>query len=110
METLSEEDAGGAVQLGYNDAFGTVDDEGASRGHVRDGAEEDILDHGVEIFVFGVGAVQLELRLERHTVGETAFEALFNGVARRIHEIIEELEHEIVAGVRDREHLLEYFV
>src|SRR6185369_12176027 len=38
-----EEHAGRAVQLGYNDALGTVDDEGAVFGHQRDFPEEDLL-------------------------------------------------------------------
>ena len=57
MRALPEEYARGAVQLRYDDTFGAIDDEGAARRHVRNGTEIHILNHGVEILVFGVGTI-----------------------------------------------------
>jgi len=58
--------------------------------------------------VFGVGAVQFEFGLQGHAIGETAFDTLFDGIPGRVNEVIEELEYELVAGVRDREVLCEH--
>ena len=98
------------MQLGNDDALGTIDDEGPARGHIRDGAQIDVRDHRIEIFVLLIGAVQLELGFQGHVVGEAHIEAFIHRVARRIDEIVDELQNEIVAGVGDRENFLEHFV
>ncbi len=110
VHALAEKDTRRAVQLGDDDALGTVDDEGSARGHVGDGAQIDVGDDRVEILVFLVRAVEFELGLERHVVGEAHVEALIHRVARRIDEIVDELQDEVVAGIRDRENLLENLV
>ena len=110
MHALVEENARGAVQLGHDDTFRTVDDEGSRRSHVGDVAQIDVLDAGVEIFVIRVGAGKAEFRLEGNVVGESAFKALFNRILRRVDEVVYELELVIVSGVLDGEYLLENLV
>ena len=110
VHALAEEYARRAVQLGNDDTFGTVDDEGSAGSHVRDGAQIDVGDHRIEVFVFLVRAIELELGLERHVVGEAHVEALVHRVARRVDEVVDELQDEVVAGIGNRENFLEHFV
>ena len=110
MHALAEEYAGRTVQLRHDDSFSTVDYERTPRGHVGYGAEVNVLDLGVEIFVFGVGAVQFQFRLERYAVREAAFETLLYGVARRIDIVIDKFQDEIVPRVGYREVLHEHLV
>jgi hypothetical protein len=77
-------------------------------GHVGDLAQVDVLHDGLEILVLWVGAVELQLGLQRHAVGQTALDALVDAVSGRIDEVIQELQHELVAGVRDGEILTEH--
>ena len=78
MHALVEEYARRAVQLGYDDTLGAVDDERSCRSHVRDVPEIDFLDHRVEILMFGIGAGKAQLGLERYVVGESSVQALFD--------------------------------
>jgi hypothetical protein len=57
--------------------------------------------------VLGIGAIELQFRLEGDAVCEAALDALVNRVAGRVDEVIEELQHELVTGVRDGEVLAE---
>ena len=57
-----------------------------------------------------VGAVQLELGLERYTVGQADVEALVNRVTRRIDVVIKEFEFKVVARVLDGEILGKNFI
>jgi hypothetical protein len=102
------------VQLGNDNTFGAVNDEGTVVGHVRDGTEVNVLDNSVEVFVIRIGAVQFEFRFERHRVCESSFQALFDGVTRRVDIVVEKFEDEAVAWVNDREilgkNLIETFV
>ena len=91
------------MQLGYHDTFGTVDHESASGRHVRDHAKIDILDDGLEILMFLIVARKPELGFQRNAVGESAFDALGDAVARCINIIVEKLECEIASCVGDRE-------
>jgi hypothetical protein len=50
-----------------------------------------------------VSAVELELGLEWHTIGQPMDETLLNAVTWRINIVIQEFQHEIVAGVSDGE-------
>ena len=110
VETGTEEHTRRTVQLTHYDTLGAIDDEGAVGRHVRDGTEEHVLNDGVEILVVRVGAVELQLSLQRHSVGQTTLQTLFDTVTRRVDVIVEELENEIVARVRDGEVLGENFV
>ncbi len=98
------------MQLGNNYTFGPVNDECSSRGHVRDHTQVHVLNDRLEILVLGIGTVQLQFGLERNTVGQPPFDTLFDGIARRIDEIIKEFEHEIVTCIGYREILGENLV
>jgi hypothetical protein len=102
------------VQLGNDNTFGAVNDEGTIVGHVRDGTEVNVLDNSVEVFVIRIGAVQFEFCFERHRVSESSFQALFDGVTRRVDIVVEKFEDEAIAWVNDREilgkNLIETFV
>ena len=110
MDALTEKDARRTVQLADHDTFGAVDDERALLGHVRDGTEIDVLNHRGEILVVRVGAVELQLGLQRHAVGEATLQALRDAVLRRVDVIVQELEDEIVARVSDGEVLGKHLV
>ena len=60
--------------------------------------------------MFGVGAIKFHLSLQWHTVGKSALQTFVYGVARRVNEIVKELEHEVVAGVCNREILSKHLV
>ena len=109
MDALSEEHAGRAVELRYDDSLRAVDDECSPFGHVRDGTQINVLDRGVEILVLRIGAVELQLGLQRHAVSEPSVETFVYRVARGVDEVVHELEYEVVSGVCDGEYLLEYF-
>ena len=109
MDALSEEDAGGTVELRYDDALGTVDDESAPFGHVRDGTQIHVLNRGVEILMLRICAVELQLCLQRHAVCQPSVETFVDRVAGRVDEVVYEFEYEIVSGIGDGEYLLEYF-
>ena len=47
----------------------------------------------------GIRAVKLQLRLQRHAVGQSPLQTFIYRVARRINVVIQELQHEIVACV-----------
>ena len=108
VAALAEEHARRTMQLVDDDPLGAVHHEGTARGHVGDGAQVDVLHDGLEVLVLGVGAVQLQLGLQRDAVGQAALDALFDAVAGRVNEVIQELEHELVARVGDREVLIEH--
>ena len=56
---LSEEHTRRTVELRNHNALGAVDYESALLGHIGNRAEEHVLNHGGEILVVGVGAIQL---------------------------------------------------
>ena len=109
MDALPEEYAGRAVELRYDDALRAVDDKCSPFGHVRYGAQINVLDRGVEILMLGVRAVEFQLGLEGHAVGQTHVQTFVDAVAGRVDEIVYEFEDEVVPGVGDGENLLEYF-
>ena len=98
------------MQLAYDDTLGTVDYKRAVVSHIWDVAQEDFLNLHVKIDMFGIRAVKFQFCLEGHTVGQTALQTLFDGVARRVDIIIQKLKNEIVSGVHDGEILTEHFV
>lgn len=98
------------MQLGDNHTFGTIDDESALRGHIRNHAQIHMLLQRLEILVFRIFATQFHLGFQRHTVGQAAINTLLDGIAGRIDVIIQEFEFEIVSRIGDREILLENLV
>jgi hypothetical protein len=52
--------------------------------------------------------VELELRLERHTVGQTTLQTLLDRVAWLVDEVINKLQNEVVSGVCNWEILVEH--
>ena len=110
MHALAEEYARRTVQLRYDDALGTVEDERTTLGHVGYRAEIDVLHHHTEILVLVVGTVQLQLGLQGHAVRKAALETLLDRVTGRINIVIDELQNEVVPGVGDWKILLKHFV
>ena len=110
MHTLSEEYARRTVQLRNHDALGTVDDESAVVCHVRNCTEEDVGDDRLEVRMVLVRTVEFHLCLHRHTVRQSALQTLLHGVARRVDEVVKELEYEVVASVGNREVLCEHLI
>ena len=96
MDALPEEYAGRAVELRYDDALRAVDDKCSPFGHVRYGAQIYVLDRGVEILMLGVRAVEFQLGLEGHAVGQTHVQTFVDAVAGRVDEIVYEFEDEVV--------------
>src|SRR5258705_2348792 len=107
MHALSEEHSGRTVQLAHDHTLGTVDDKGTVWSHVWDGSQIHILNNGLEVLVLGVVTAELQFCLQRHSVGKTSFDTLVQGITRRIHEIIQELENKNIARVGDGEVLTE---
>ena len=91
MGALSEEHTGRTVKLRHHYTLGTVDHKGALVGHIGDGSKIHILDHSGEVLVVRVGAIELEFRLEGHTVGESALQTLVDSVTRGVDVVVEEL-------------------
>ena len=110
MCALTEEHTGRTVKLRYDNSLGSVDDESTAFGHVGNRAEVDVLDFGSKVLVIRVGTAQLKLSLERHTIRIPAFETFFDAVARRVDVVVEELESEIIAGVRNWEVFCKHLV
>ena len=108
MEALAEEDTGRTVQLRHDDTLGSVDDECSAGSHVRDSSQEHVLDHRVKIFVFRVCTVEFQLSLKRNAVSQTSVKAFLNRITGRVDEIVDELQHEVVACVRYWKYLLEH--
>ena len=54
-----------------------------------------------------IGAIQLQLGLQRNAVGQTPFKTLRNAVLRRVYVVVQKLEDEIVARVCNGEILRE---
>jgi hypothetical protein len=90
---LGEEDSGGAMQLADDDAFRTVDDEGAGIRHQRDVAEVDLFLLGVTHHALpGLRVLvideEAEGDLQRHRIGHAAFLTLGDRVGElQIHGI-----------------------
>ena len=72
--------------------------------------KEHVLNHRTEILMIRVSAIQFQLSLQGHTIGQTTLQTLVNGVARRVDIVIQELKNEIITRVGDREILGEYLI
>ena len=110
VHALAEENPRRPVQLRHNDPFRPIDDERPPRRHIRNGSEIDILHHRIEILVFRVRTVQLQFGLQRHAIGQTALQTLVDRVSRRVDIVVDELQHEVIPRIIDREVLHEDFV
>ena len=87
------------MELGYDDAFGSVDHECTRRRHVRDSPQIHVLDDRLEVLVIRIRAVQFQTGFQRYAVRESAFDALFDGVTGLIDEIVNKLQYKLVSGV-----------
>ncbi len=110
VHALPEEHTRRTVQLRHDDALRTVDDERTPFGHVRNRPEIHVLHDNAEILVLVVRTIKFQLGLQRDAVCQPAFQTLLDRVTRRVDIIIDELQNEIVPGVRDGKILLEHLV
>jgi hypothetical protein len=60
--------------------------------------------------VVRVGARKLQLSLEGHAIGKSAFQTLLYAVSGRVDVIVQKLQYEVVAGVCDREILCKHLI
>jgi len=100
------DDAGGTHKLADNDAFRTVDNEGARLGHEREFAHEDLL-----LLDLAGGAVgQAHFHLERRGIGHVALFAFLNAVLGFLFQpIIKELQAERIGVVGDGGNIPQHF-
>ena len=110
MDALTEEYTRGTVQLRNDNAFSTVDDESTFRSHVRDRTQEHILNHCIKVFVIGVGTIKLQFGFQGNTIGQAALQTVVNRIVRLIDIVVKELEHEVVAGICNREILGKHLI
>ena len=108
-----EEHARAAVHLRDDDPLGSVDDEGAVRGHERHVAHVHILLFDVlDRLGLGLGIDvehdEAQRHLKRRGIGHAPLAALVDIVFRRFILIFDEFEMSGVGEVLDREHRLEY--
>ena len=96
------------MQLVHNHTLSAVYNERALRSHVGNGPEVHVLHDGFKVLVFRIGAIQFQFGLEGHTVGQPAFDALIDGVARGVDEIVQKLQHELVSRIGDGKVFAEY--
>lgn len=97
------------MQLGHDDAFGTIDDERSLFGHVGDIAQEHFLFDRLEVFVVLVVAGEAQFGLEWYGEGQSTVDALIDVVLGRVDGIVDKLEDEIFARVGNGEVLCKYF-
>jgi hypothetical protein len=109
MYGLTKENTRRTMELRYNYPFSTVDHESAPWGHVRYIPEEYILHNCLEIYVLLVVTAQTEFCFERHGVRKPPLNTLFDGITRRVYEVIQEFQIEDISRICDREVFLEYF-
>ena len=96
------------VQLAHNHTFSTIDNERTLRGHIRDCPQEHVLNDGIKVLMVRVGAVQLELSLQGHCIGQTTLDTLVYAVVGMVNVIVKKLEDKIVARVSYRKILAEH--
>ncbi len=91
MYTLTEEHTWGTVQLRNDNTFSTIDYESSLRSHIRDRTQINILDNCIEIFVVRVCTIKLQLSFQWYTVGQTAFNTIFDRILRRVDVVVQKL-------------------
>ena len=102
VKGLSKEDTGRTVQLRNNHPLCSIDYKGALGGHVRNQTQINLLFDGLKVLVLFVVARKTKLGFERNIVGQTPLNALLDAVTRWIHEVVEEFQDKVVAGIRYR--------
>ena len=105
------EDAGRAVELGYDYPLGAIDDEGTVLGHDRDFPEVDLLLLHVADRLFSLGFIpchEANGHLEGGRVGHAPLEALLDVVFRMFQRVSDELQRSRVVEILDREHPVEH--
>ena len=101
---LVEVHAGGADDLGDDDALRAVDDEGAAGGHEREVAHEYLL----LLYLLGLLVAQPHAHLERRGIRGVARLALLLGVlGLLVHRIVDEAQLKITRVVGDGVNVLE---
>ena len=110
MNARTKEHARRTMQLRHNYTLRTIDNKRTFGRHIRDWPQIHILNHGIKILVIRIGAIEFQFRLQRHTISQTATNTLFDGITRRVDIIIEELQHEVIARIRNREILGKYAI
>ncbi len=98
------------MQLGYDDTLRTVDDERSAFGHIGDRPEVHVLNDDAEILVLVVRAIEFQLGFQRNAVRQTALQALFDRIARRVDIVVDKLQNKVVPGIGDGEILLKHLV
>ena len=88
-----------AVKLRNNHAFCSVYHKSSFVGHIRNGTQIDILHYGSKIFVVGVVALQTKLSFQRYAVCQSASDTLFDGISRRVDEIVYKVECKVVSCI-----------
>ena len=79
------------MKLRNDNALGTIDNKSAFWGHIGHHTKINVLHDSLEIFVFGISTIKLQLCLEWKAVGEAAPYALFDGIAGWVNKIVEKL-------------------
>ena len=110
MYTLSEENAWRAVKLCDNNTLGTIYDKCAVACHIRNCTEEDILRDSIELFMIRISTVEFHSCLQGYAICQSSLETLINSVAWRVDIVIQELKHEIVTSIGNREVLGEHLI
>ena len=107
-----EEHARRTVHLGYNDALGAIDDEGALVGHERDIAHVDVLlldvlDRTCAGFLVHIKDDQAHLHLQRSGIRHVALLAFLDVELRRFELVGDEIQNGALGEILDREDRLE---
>ena len=110
MNVLSEEHARRTVQLRYYNTLGSIDNESTIGGHIRNRAQEHILNHCAEVLMIRISTIQFQLSLQRYAIGQTTLKTLVNRVTRRVDIVIQELKNEVITRIGDREVLSEHLI
>ena len=110
MNTLAKEHTRRTVKLRYHHALGAINHECAILGHIRYGTQEHILNKGSKVFMVGIRTIKLHLSFQWNTVGKASFKALVYGITRRINIVIQKLQDEIIARVRNWEVLRKHLI
>ena len=103
MNARTEEHARRTVQLRYYDTLSTIDNKCTVGGHIRNRSQENILNHRIEVFMIRICTIKFQFSLQRNAVGQATLQAFLDGITRRIDIIVQELQYEVVASIRNRE-------
>ena len=110
MDTLSEEYTRRTMQLRNNYTFCSIDNKSTFRSHIRDRTQIYILNNSIKVFVIGVCTIKLQFSFQGNTISQSTFQTIINRIVRRIDIVIEELEHEVVTSICNREIFCKHFI